>query len=129
MIRRLIGGAVNLAWTIKYAVQCGWARIVLLEWHLPLTGLVATESGVDRRILSVVTVVLVLVSIASRFIFVAFNFRAAGVACIVFATGQPTVLARTKAGHECREGCHGFWFFLTEVAGEPLIPNAVFEGR
>ena len=108
MIRRLVGGALNLSWTIKYAVQAGWARIVLLELLLPLTGLRATEFGIDRRILSVVIVVLALVSIASRLVFVAFNFRGAGVACIVFSTGQSTILALTKAGHECREGRHGF---------------------
>ena len=99
MIRRLVGGAVNLAWTIKYAVQAGWARIVLLERLLPLTGLRATESGVDRRILGVVTIVSALVSIASRLVFVIFNFRGADVACILLATGQPTVLAGTKEGH------------------------------
>ena len=48
MTRRLVGGAVNLAWTIKYAVQAGWARIVLSEHLLPLTGHRATESGVAR---------------------------------------------------------------------------------
>ena len=127
MIRRLVGGAVNLAWTIKYAVQAGWARIVLLEWLLPLTGLRATESSVDRRILGVVTVVSVLVYIAPGLVFVAFNFRGAGIAHIVFATGQPTVLARTKAGHECREGCHGFWLFLAEVASEPFVADAMLK--
>ena len=100
MIRRLVGGAVNLAWMIKYAVQAGWARIVLLDQLLPLIGLRATEFGDDHRILGVVTVVSALVSIASRLVFVALNFRGAGVACIVFAMGQPTVLARTKVGHE-----------------------------
>ena len=99
MISTLVGDAVNLAWTIKYAVQAGWARIVLLEQLLPLAGLRATESGVNRRILGVVTVVLVLVSITSSLVFVTFNFRGAGVACIVFATSQPTILACTKAGH------------------------------
>ena len=128
MIRRLVGGAVNLSQTTKYAVQDGWARIVLLEWLLSLTGLRAVESGVDHRIITVVTIVSVLVSIALRLVFVAFNFRGAGVACIVFATGQPTVLARTKAGHEFHEGCHGFWLFLDEVASEQFVMDTVFEG-
>ena len=129
MIRRLVGGAVNLAWTIKYAVQARWARIVLLERLLPLTRLRATESGVHHRILGVVTVVSVLVSIASRLVFAAFNFRGVGVACIVFSMGQPTVLARTKAGHECRKGCHGLRLLLAEVACEPFVADAVFKGR
>ena len=129
MIRRLVGGTMNLEWTIKYAVQAGWARIVLLEWLLSLTGLRAVESGVDHRIITVVTIVSVLVSIALRLVFVAFNFRGAGLACIVVATGPPTVLACTKAGHECREGRHGFWLFFAEVAREPFIVAAVLKGR
>ena len=128
MIRRLVGGALNLSWTIKYLVQVGWASIVLLERLLPLAELRATESVIDYRILGVITVVSTLVSVASRLVFVIFNFRGAGVACIVFATGQPTVLARTKAGHECREGYHGFWLFLAEVASGPFVVDAVFEG-
>ena len=129
MIGWFVWGAMNLAWTIEYAVQARWARIVLFERLLPLTRLGATESGIDRRILGVVTVVLMLVSVASRLVFVIFNFRGAGVACIVFATGQPTVLARTKAGHECREGRHGLWLLLAEVAGEPFVADDVFEDR
>ena len=66
MIRRLAGGAVNLAWTIKYAVQAGWARIVLLERLFPLTGFRASESGVDCRILSVVAVNVAFVFVATR---------------------------------------------------------------
>ena len=55
---------MNLARTIKYAVQAGWARIVPSERLLPLTGLRAIESGIDRRILGVVIVVSTLVSVA-----------------------------------------------------------------
>ena len=99
MIGWFVWGAMDLAWTIEYTVQAGWAQIVSFIWLLPLTGLRATESGVDRRILGVVTAISVLVSVASRLVFVIFNFRGATVACIVFSTGQPTVLARTKAGH------------------------------
>ena len=119
---------MNLARTIKYAVQAGWARIVLLEWLLPLTGLTTPESGIDYRVLNVITVVSTLVSVASRLVFSRFNFRGAGIACIVFATGQPTVLAHTKVGHECREGYHGFWLFLAEVVSEPFVADVVFEG-
>ena len=90
---------MDLTWTIEYAVQAGRARIVSFIWLLPLTGLRATESGIDRRILSVVNVVSTTVSVASRLVFVIFNFRGAGIACIVFATSQLTVLAHTKAGH------------------------------
>ena len=99
-----------------------------MERLLPLTGLRAPESGIDCRVFGVITVVSTLVFVASRLVFVIFNFRAAGVARIIFATGQPTVLAHTKAGHECREGRHGFWLFLAEVASEPFVTYAVFKG-
>ena len=98
-----------------------------MERLLPLTGLRATESCIDRHILAVVTVVSTLVSVALRLVFVIFNFRGVGVACSVFATGQPTVLARTKSGQECREGRHGFSLFLAEVVSEPFVADAVFE--
>ena len=77
MIRKLVGGAVNLAWTMKYAVQVGWARIVLLERLLLLTGLRATESGVDRCVLGVVTIVLTLVSVVSGLAVAISGFRRA----------------------------------------------------
>ena len=66
MIGWFVWGAMNLARTIKYAVQARWARIVLFERLLPLTGLRATESGIDPRILVVVIFLLTLVSVASR---------------------------------------------------------------
>ena len=100
-----------------------------MELLLPLTGLRATESGIDRCILGVVIVVSTLVSVASRLVVAIFRFRGASVACIVFATGQPTILSRTEAGHECREGCHGLRLFLAEVSGEPLVADAMLEGR
>ena len=42
---------------------------------------------------------------------------------------EPAVFSRAKVGHQSGKGCHGFWFFLTEVASEPLIPDDMFEGR
>ena len=42
MIGWFIGGAVDLTWTIEYAVQAGWAQIVSFKWLLPLAGLGAT---------------------------------------------------------------------------------------
>ena len=56
---------MNLAWTIEYAVQTGRARIVLVEWLFPLTGLRATKSGVDCRVLGVIAIFATLVFIAS----------------------------------------------------------------
>ena len=54
-----------------------------------------------------------------------------GGACFIgriVITGQSTILSRAKVGHECREGCHGFRLFLAEVAGEPFVADAMFEG-
>ena len=65
MIGWFIGGAVDLAWTIEYAVQTGRARIVSLKWLLPLTGLGATEFGVNRRVFGIVAIFLMLISVAS----------------------------------------------------------------
>ena len=56
---------MNLAWTIEYAVQTRRARIVLLEWLFPLTGLRATESGIDCRIFDVIPIFVTLVFVAS----------------------------------------------------------------
>ena len=54
---------MNLAWAVKYAVQAGWARIVLF----PLTRLGAAEFGIDCRVLGVIIVLVTLMFVASRF--------------------------------------------------------------
>ena len=46
MIGWFIGGAVDLTWTIEYAVQAGRALIIPFIWLLPLTGHGGTESGI-----------------------------------------------------------------------------------
>ena len=61
----LIGGAVNLARAIEYAVQTGRAQVTSFERLLPLSGFRATESGIDCRVFGVVAVVAALVSIAT----------------------------------------------------------------
>ena len=87
MIGWFVWGAMNLARTIKYAVQAGWARIVPFERLLPLAGLGAAESGVDRRVVGIITVVSMLVSVASGLVVAISGFRSARFACIVIATG------------------------------------------
>ena len=57
-------GAMNLAWTVEYAVQTGRARIVSFKWLFLLTGLGATESGIDGRVFSVIAVIAMLVFVA-----------------------------------------------------------------
>ena len=59
-----IGGAVNLARAVEYAVQTGRSRIVSFERLLPLTGFGVAESGIDCRILCIVAIVSMLVSVA-----------------------------------------------------------------
>ena len=94
-----------------------------------MAGLGASESGVDCGVIGVVIIASVFVPIAPELAGAIFGL---GGACLVgygFTTGQPAILARAKAGHECREGCHRFLLFLAEVAGEPFVTDAVFEGR
>ena len=59
---------MDLTWTIEYAVQTGRARIVLLEWFFPLTGLRATEFGIDCRVFGVITIFATLIFVALWFV-------------------------------------------------------------
>ena len=63
MIGWFIRGAMDLTWAIEYAVQAGRALFISFIWLIPLSGLGATESGVDRRVIGIVTVALTLVSV------------------------------------------------------------------
>ena len=72
---------MDLAWSIEYAVQTGRARIISFKWLLPLTGLRATESGIDRSVLGAITVVSTLMSIASGLAVAVSGFRSAKFAC------------------------------------------------
>ena len=78
---------MDLTWTIKYAVQTRRARVVSLKWLLPLAGLGAAESGVDRRVISIVTVASPLVPIASGLAVAISGFRGARFACSVIVMG------------------------------------------
>ena len=64
MIGWFVWGAMDLARTVEYAVQAGRSFIVSFVGLLLLAGLGATESGLDRRVFGIVTVVLTLVSVA-----------------------------------------------------------------
>ena len=87
MIGWFIRGAVDLTWTIEYAVQAGRARIVPFVWLLPLTGLGATESGVDYRVIRIVTIVSMLMPVAPGLPVAILGFRGARFTCIIIATG------------------------------------------
>ena len=129
MIGLLIRGAVNLAWTVEYAIQAGRSFIVSFIGLLPLAGLGATESGVDCGVLGVVAIASAFVSIAPELAGAVLGLGGACLAGCVFATSQPVVLTHAKAGHECHKGCHRFWLFMAEVAGKPFVTDAVFKGR
>ena len=55
-----------LARAVEYSVQIGRTRSSSFEWLFPLTGFRASESGVDCRILSVITVNAAFVFVAMR---------------------------------------------------------------
>ena len=87
MIGWFVWGAMDLALTVEYAVQARLPRVVSFIWLLPLTRLGATESGVDCRVIGVVTIVSTLVSVVSGIAVAISGFRSARFACIVVATG------------------------------------------
>ena len=87
MIGWFIRGAMDLTWTIEYAVQAGRALIISFIWLLPLTGLGATESGVDRRVLRIITVASTSMFVASGLAIAISGFRSARFACIVITMG------------------------------------------
>ena len=66
MIGWPFGGAMYLAQAIEYSVQAGRAPRIPFEWLAPLTGFRASESGINCRILSIVTVNAVLLLVATR---------------------------------------------------------------
>ena len=68
-----------------------------------------------------------LVFVASWFAVGIFVIRSARIPGCVVAASQPAILARAKAGHECREGCHGLWLLMAEVSGEPLIADVMLK--
>ena len=129
MIGLFVWGAMYLARMIEYAVQAGWPLTIPFVGLLPLAGLGAAESGVNCGVIGVITIVSAFLPIAPELAGAVLGLGGACLAGCVFATSQPVVFTRTEAGHECREGCHRFLVFLAEVAGEPFVADAVFEGR
>ena len=116
MIGLFVWGAVYLARTVEYAVQAGRSLIVPFVGLLPLAGLGAAESGVHCGVIGVIAVASTFVSVAPELAGAVLGLGGASLAGCVFATSQPAVLTRAKAGHECCKGCHRLWLFLAEVA-------------
>ena len=80
---RFIRSVVDLTWTIEYAVQAGRSRIAPFEWLLPLIGLGATGSGIDRRVFVIVST---LVLVTSWLVIAIPGFKCAGVAGAIAST-------------------------------------------
>ena len=125
----LVGGTMNLARPVEYFVQIRWVVPISFEWLLLLTGFRATESGVNRRVLGILVVASMLVLVASWLAIAIIGFGGARVAGAIASTSKPAILSRAKTGHKCGEGCHGLRLFLAEVSSDPLISDAMFEGR
>ena len=89
----LVWGAMNWARALQYTVPTGRSLIVALEWLLPLTGFRSAESGIDRRILGVVAIVLSLVSVAPWLAVIVADIQSAGM-WRGAAASQPAVFAR-----------------------------------
>ena len=129
MVGWLVRVAMNLTGPIQYFIQVGWAIFVSFEWLLPLTRLGATESGVDRRILSFFIVVLALVFAASWPSIAIPSLRGARVASTIASMSEPANFACAEEGDKCSESCHSLRLFLTEVSGEPFMTDAVLKCR
>ena len=87
MICRFVGSAMDLAQSVQDFVQAGWFLFTAVKWLFSFTGSRAHESGIDRCVISIVTIVLVLVSVASGLAVAISGFRSARFACIIAATG------------------------------------------
>ena len=68
-----------LTGAVEYSVQIGRAQSGSFEWLLPLTGLGASESGVDCHILIAVAVIVAFVFVSSRPAVVVLGIRTANV--------------------------------------------------
>ena len=117
-----------LAQAVEYSVQAGPAPRIPFEWLLPPIGFRASESDINCRILSIVSVNVALLLVATRPATTVPGIRITRVLGHIVATSEPTVFSRAKAGHECRECCHRFRLFLSEVPGQPLVTDIVLEG-
>ena len=74
-----------LTGAVEYSVQIGRARSGSFEWLLPLTGLGASESGVDCRILIAVAVNAAFVFVLARPAIAVLGIRTASVFAEVVA--------------------------------------------
>ena len=116
MVGQFVWGAMNLARTIKYAVQARLFSIAPFIGLLSLAGLGSTEPGMNCCVIGVITIALAFVSVAPKLVGAILGLGGACFIGRIVITGQSTILSRAKVGHECREGCPGLRLFLAEVA-------------
>ena len=76
-----------LTGAVEYSVQMGRAPSGSFEWLLPLTGLGASESSVDCRILIVVAVNTVFVFVSTRPAIAVLSIRTASIFAEVVTAG------------------------------------------
>ena len=76
-----------LARTVEYSVQIGRTWSSSFEWLFPLTGFRASESGIDCRILTIVTVNAAFVLVAMRPDIVVLGIRTARIFAEVVTAG------------------------------------------
>ena len=89
---------MDLAQSVQDFIQAGRSLFAAFKWLLSLTGSRAPKSGVDRRVVRAIFIVSTLVFIPSRIPVAIPYFGCAWV--VGTATGQPSILARAKAGHK-----------------------------
>ena len=75
-----------LARAVEYAVQAGWSLADPFVGLLPLAGLGATESGVNRSVIGVIAIASAFVSIAPELAGAVFGLGGACLAGCGFAT-------------------------------------------
>ena len=89
MIGWFVWGAMDLARTVEYAVQARWSQVVSFIWLLPLTGLGATESGVNCSVIGVIAIASSFVSVTSELAVVVLNLGGAYLAgCVLLRANQ-----------------------------------------
>ena len=89
---------MDLAQSVQDFIQAGRSFFVAFKWLLSLTGSRAPESDVNRPVVRTIVIVPTLVLSAPWLPVDISNFGCAWVTGA--STGQPAVLARTKAGHK-----------------------------
>ena len=63
VVRRFLGGAMNLAQSVQDSIQTGWSLFTAFKWLLLLIRLRAPESGINRCVIRALFLVLAFIFI------------------------------------------------------------------